>query len=103
MPSPWTYSYLIESAGRPVHLFRLSPTSRLSPKSGSPAQLQQQGLESNMSHQANPEVRRHFAVLGFFLAALSVSVSPDEACSLFALQSCVFGCEGNVADVRKTV
>lgn len=56
-----------------------------------------------MSHQANPEVRRHFAVLGFFLAALSVSVSPDEACFLFALQSCVFGCEGNVADVRKTV
>lgn len=73
------------------------------PKVWLPCTAAAAGLESNMSHQANPEVWRHFVVLGFFLAALSVSVSPDEACFLFALQSCVFGCEGNVADVRKTV
>lgn len=41
MLAPWTNSYLIESAGRPVHLFRLSYTSWLSQKSGCPAQLQE--------------------------------------------------------------
>ena len=98
MPAPWTYSYLIESAGRPLHLFRLSPTSRLSPKSGSSAQLQQRDLSSTC-RPGEPRGSEALCGDGFSLS----SVSPDEACSLFALQSCVFGCEGNVGDVRKTV
>lgn len=50
MPAPWTYSYLIESTWRPIHLFRLSCTSHLSLKSASPAQL----LWSNSSSRCHP-------------------------------------------------
>lgn len=97
MLAPWTYSYLIEITGRPMHLFRLSYTSWLSLKSGSPARLYQRD-SSSRCHQDEPGCSEKVAVTH----NLSVSGKADEH-SLFALQSCVFGCEGNVADVRKTV
>lgn len=105
MPAPWTYSYLSESAGRPVFLFRLTLIQAgLSLKSGSPVQLLLQSDLSSRCHPDNPRSLGNFVVRGFS-SSQSVFVLPDraEACSLFALQSCVFGCEGNVADVRKTV
>lgn len=104
MPAPRTYSYLSESTGRPVFSFRLTLIQAgLSLKSGSPMQLLQSDLSSRC-HPDNPRSLGNFVVRGFS-SSQSVFVLPDraEACSLFALQSCVFGCEGNVADVRKTV
>lgn len=100
MLAPWTYSYLIESAGRPMHLFRLSYTSWLSPKSGSAAQLQQSDFK--MSSGTTQSLGEHRG--DDFRAAQSGFVFLDRAepHSLFALQSCVLGCEGNVADVRKS-
>lgn len=61
MLAPWTYSYLIESTGRPVHLFRLSYTSWLSQRSGSPAQLQQCD-SSSRCHQDKPRGLENVAV-----------------------------------------
>ncbi len=54
-------------------------------------------------HPNKPKILENFAVMAF-LEAQSVFVFRHGANthSLFALQSCV-GCEGSVADVRKTV
>lgn len=110
MLAPWTDSYLIESAGRPMHLFRLSYTSWLSQKSGSPAQLQESDSSARRHWEGekkeedgkkkNLEVLRTLRWRSIWLCVSGRSAGPR---SLFALQSCVFGCEGNVADVRKTV
>lgn len=102
MLAPWTYAYLIESAGRPMQLFRLSYTSWLSLKSGSAARLQQSdsGLRC---HQEPPRVKENIVVNVFWSAQSGfVFLDRAEAHSLFVLQSCVLGCEGNVADVRKS-
>lgn len=85
--APQAAPYLIESAGRPVHLFRLPP-ALAQPDPDSPAQLQHTQTPAPDVTRADPK-------------------DPEEdraaVCPLFALQSCVFGCEENVADVRKTV
>lgn len=71
MPAPWTYSYLIESTGRPMHLFRLSYTSWLSLKSGSPAQLQQSD-SSSRCHPDKPRGSENLAVTVFWQLSLSL-------------------------------
>lgn len=84
-----------------MHLFRLSCTSHLSLKSASPAQL----LWSNSSSRCHPEKPGLWEVklCGEGSQSAFEFLDRAEACSLFALQSCVLGCEGYVADVSKTV
>lgn len=78
--APQTAPYLIESAGRPVHLFRLPP-ALARPDPDSPAQLQQtQAPDVTGADLKDPEE------------------DSAAACPLFALESCVSGCEENVAD-----
>lgn len=70
-----------------MHLFRLPP-ALARPDADSPAQLQQ-------TQTPAPDVT----------AAVLKDPEDDRAAAgpLFALESCVFGCEENVADGRKTV